>query len=81
MTTISMTEAREHFSDLANKVAFGGERVYVARNGKPSFALVPIDDITALEALEDSIDIHEAEKAVRRGTFTDWKEAKKKLGL
>jgi prevent-host-death family protein len=81
MTTISITEAREHFADLANKVAFGGERVYVARNGKPSFALVPIADINALEALEDSIDIHEAEKAVRRGTFTDWKEAKKKLGL
>ncbi|MBA7670871.1 hypothetical protein ES703_79018 [subsurface metagenome] len=81
MTDLSITEAREHLSDYADKVAFKGERVCIKRNGKPVFAMVSVEDMQLLEAIEDKIDIAEALKAIRRNKFTSWKQAKKKLGL
>ena len=81
MTILSITEAREHLSDYADRVAFKGERICVKRNGKPAFALVSVEDMQLLEAIEDKIDTDEAEKALRRNKFTSWKQAKKKLGL
>ena len=81
MTILSITEAREHLSDYADRVAFKGERLCVKRNGKPAFAMVSVEDMKLLEALEDIIDIEEAQKALRRNKFTSWKQAKKKLGL
>jgi prevent-host-death family protein len=81
MTVLSMTEAREHLSDYADRVAFKGERIYVKRNGRPVFAMVSVEDMRLLEAIEDKIDIEDAEKALRRNEFTSWKQAKKKLGL
>jgi len=81
MTVLSITEAREHLSDYADRVAFKGERLCVKRNGKLAFAMVSVEDMKLLEAIEDIIDIEEAEKAIRRNKFTSWKQAKKKLGL
>jgi len=81
MTALSITEAREHLSDYADRVAFKGERLCVKRNGKPAFAMVSVEDMKLLEAIEDIMDIEEAEKAIRRNKFTSWKQAKKKLGL
>ncbi len=40
-----------------------------------------VEDMQLLEAIEDKIDIAEAQKAIRRNKFTSWKQAKKKLGL
>ena len=40
-----------------------GQRVIVTRGGKPAAALVPLDDLQALEALEDARD----SEAVRKG--------------
>ena len=81
MESLSITKAREHLSDYADRVAFKGERLYVKRNGKPVFAMVSVEDMKLLEAIEDKIDIDEAQKALRRNKFTSWKQAKKKLGL
>lgn len=81
MTILSITEAREHLSDWADRVAFKGERLCVKRNGKPVFAMVSVEDMKLLEAIEEKIDIEEATKALRRNKFTSWSQAKKKLGL
>ncbi len=81
MTVLSITEAREHLADYADRVAFKGERLCVKRNGKLTFAMVSVEDMNLLEALEDIIDIEEAQKALSRNKFTSWKQAKKKLGL
>src|SRR5262249_20565109 len=43
--------------------AQNGQRVIVTRGGKPAAALVSLDDLRALEALEDTRDA----EAVRRG--------------
>ena len=45
MTSIPITEAREHLADLGNRVALRGERVVVERRGKNLFALVPMEDM------------------------------------
>lgn len=46
---VPVTEARAEFSELINRVGYGGERVVITRHGKPLVALVP-----ASEAMPDS---------------------------
>lgn len=41
---VSIAKAREGFSDLVNRAAFGGERFVVERRGKPLAALVSADE-------------------------------------
>ena len=81
MESLSISKARQHLSDYADRVAFKGERLCVKRNGKPAFAMVSVEDMKLLEAIEDIIDIEEAQEALRRNKFTSWNQAKKKLGL
>ena len=50
MLVISMTEARAQLADLANKVAYGGERVVLTRHGKPFVALISAADLALLDA-------------------------------
>lgn len=81
MTIRSMTDARQDFTALANQVMFNRERVCISKNNKPVFALVPIEDLQALEALEDRIDLDEALKALKEPGSVSLKAFKKKLGL
>ena len=81
MTTLSMTDARQEFTALANKVMFGGKRICISKNNKPAFALVPVEDLQILEALEDEIDLNEALKALKEPGSIGLKAFKKKLGL
>jgi prevent-host-death family protein len=37
----SVAEAKKHFSELLSRVAFGGERITIAKRGKPLALLVP----------------------------------------
>lgn len=46
MTTV---EARENFSDLINKAAYGNERVILTRRGKALAAIIPLDDLDLLK--------------------------------
>lgn len=50
MFVISMTEARAQLADLANRVAYGGERVVLTRHGKPFVALISAADLALLDA-------------------------------
>ena len=81
MTTIQVSQLRSDLSNVANKVAYTGERICVERNHKPLLALVPLDDMQLLEHLEDKMDIELAKEALKRGEFIDWKDVKKELGL
>jgi prevent-host-death family protein len=53
MTRIGLTEIRNVFHDTIAKVQFGGERVVLERQGRPVAALVSIEDLELLEAMED----------------------------
>ena len=79
--TITITEARTHFADIANRVTYQGERIYVEKNGKRAFALVPVSDAEMLEAMETKIDLDAAKEALERNDFVSWEKAQKELGL
>ncbi len=51
---ISVAKARNVFSELLNRVAFGRERVVVQSRGKPKAAIISIQDLELLELLEDT---------------------------
>jgi len=60
MSRFAASEARDHFGDLLNRVAYGHERVVVERRGKDLAALVSMQDLKILEAIEDRLDVKDA---------------------
>ena len=81
MTTVSMTQARHEFSDLANRVIFTGETIIIKKNGKVAFAMVPSKDVEILQALEDRFDLEEALEALKEPGSVSLGDFKKQLGL
>ncbi len=84
MTTLSTVKARENFSDLVNRSAYGKERVVLTRRGKGVAAVVPIEDLNLLEAIEDRLDLEDIEKALadpENKRAIPWDKVKKDLGL
>ena len=65
MTAVSTVTARNEFSTVLNRAAFGKERVILARRGKAIAAIVPMEDVKLLRALEDRADLADAIKAER----------------
>lgn len=61
---VSVSEARETFADLVNRVAYRNERVLVTRRGRPIAAIVPIEQVEALERMEDEFDMRMADEAL-----------------
>ena len=84
MGQVNTVNARAQFSEIINRAAFGKERVTLTRRGKEIVAVVPIEDVQLLEALEDKIDLDEARAALveskKKGTVS-WEKIKKELGL
>ena len=82
MNTRSITDVREHFADVISSVAYAKDRISLTRNGKPVAAIVPIEDLEALEELEDRIDNQLAREALEEpGPNVPWEKAKAELGL
>ncbi len=65
MTTLTLSQAPNHITDAIQRVSVGGERVLFAQRGKPLAVLVPVEDLAALERMEDEIDLKELRKARR----------------
>jgi prevent-host-death family protein len=84
MAEVTTVQVRAQLSEVINRVAFAKERLFLTRRGKRIAAIVPIDDIDSLEALEDKIDIEEAwtslAEAKKKGTVS-WEKLKKDLWL
>lgn len=84
MGQVSTVDARSQLSEIINRAAFGKERMILTRRGKEIVAVVPIEDVKLLEALEDRIDLEEAKAALseskKKGTVS-WEKMKKELGL
>ncbi len=82
MTRLNATKAREDFSDTLNRVAYRGERILLERRGKVVAAIVPAEDVTLLEELEDRSDLKEARKAladVKKHGTVQWEKVKAEL--
>lgn len=63
MSTISSAELRERLADILDRVAFGKERLVLTRRGRRVAAVVPIEDVEALE--------RRSEEAAPRGDGAD----------
>ena len=51
---LSASEAREKIADVIGRVSYGHERVVITRNGKPAAAVVTIEDLERLRALDQA---------------------------
>jgi prevent-host-death family protein len=82
MNRVPASQAREKFADILNEVAFQGERIRVQRSGKDIVAVVPIEDLELIEALEDRADLAAMKKALaEKGERVPWSKLKAELGL
>jgi prevent-host-death family protein len=84
MSERRISEARESFSTTINRVAFGGERVVLTRHGRRVAAVVPIDDLDLIEAIEDARDLDDVRAAMGDPANRErigWDELKAQLGL
>ena len=64
MTTMTIMQARNGFADALNRVRYGGERILIARRGKPIAALVSAEELEVLQRIEDAEDLRDARKAL-----------------
>ena len=73
MATMTVADAKNHFSDVLRRAEYGGERVIVERHGKPVAAIVSTGDLRQLEAAENAVDLRDARAALaeakKRGTI------------
>jgi prevent-host-death family protein len=65
MSTVTVVDAKNRFSDLLRRAEHGRERVVVQRHGKPVAAIVSTDDLRRLEALEDRDDLADAAASLK----------------
>lgn len=86
MTEISTVDARDQFSEIVNKVAYGKERMIVTRRGKALAAIIPIEDLRILEEMEDRKDVEDANKILaetkaKKKRPVPYEKVRKELGL
>ena len=84
MSERRISEVREEFSTTINRVTFGGERVVLTRHGKRVAAVVPIEDLELIEALEDARDLDDVRAALADPDNREriaWDDLKAQLGL
>ena len=84
--SVACADAQERFDDLLERAVKHKDRVVLTRRGKPVAALVPIEDLSFLEAIEDQLDAEEFQRAKeefeRSGEPTiPWEKIKAELGL
>ncbi len=85
---LSVTEARNNFSQLVNRAAFVGEVTFIhrGRNHEPVATIVPADLVEQYEALLDQEDGQIAMERLAeikdgRETIEPWDEVKRELDL
>lgn len=49
---VNLVEARDTLGELVSRVSFGRERIVITKHGKPAAVLVSIEDLAALQGLE-----------------------------
>jgi prevent-host-death family protein len=81
---MTAAEARDNFADVLNRVSFGQERILVTRHGKALAAVISVDDLEQLEALEEMVDralLRRAREENEREGTVPWEVVKAELNL
>jgi prevent-host-death family protein len=82
MASLTITQARDEFAEVVNRVAYARERVRVVRRGRELAAIVPMEDVELLEALEDAIDLDAVREAMAdpaNAIPIPWEEVRKRF--
>lgn len=80
-TRVTAARGRPSFSEIIHRAANGKERIIIERGGKRVAAVVPIEDLDLLEAMEDRIDLEEAHRRMKEEGAVPWSKVRKELGL
>ncbi len=81
ITRLPMSELRDSLSDAVNRVAYGAERIMIERRGRSVAALVSLQDLALLRAIEDRIDLADAEAILAAPKKVSLAKAKARLGF
>ncbi|MBI4441778.1 MAG: type II toxin-antitoxin system Phd/YefM family antitoxin [Acidobacteria bacterium] len=86
MGHLTSNKVKETLPETLDRVAKNRERVIVRRRGKDVAAIVPMEDLAALEEMEDRLDAEDfrvAKKRWQRGGLktVPWDKLKAELGL
>src|SRR4051812_7720143 len=76
-TEIPASEVRSQISEVISRVAYGGERVVISRNGKAQVAVIPIADLDRLKQMDEQ---RESRRRRAIQTVADIQEAAVKTG-
>lgn len=82
--SVSSVELKQRLAEVVNTVAYAKKRITLTRRGKKVVAIVPVEDLDLLEALEDRIDLEEALKALQESAeegSTALSDFEKELGF
>jgi prevent-host-death family protein len=79
---LNASQARAGFAEAVNRANLAGERTIIRRHGKDVAAVVSMEDLKTLEALEDRLDLEEARQIMKKpGRLIPWEKVKLELGL
>jgi prevent-host-death family protein len=76
----SLDDGSGGLSELVSKAARAHERVVLTDHGRPVAAIVPLDDLHALDDAADRADIADGEAALRRDEWVPHSEVMQALG-
>ncbi len=80
MLKMTTSEARKNFSEVLDQVR-KGERAILKKHGKPVAAIVSVDDLRLLRAIEKRRDLAAARAAMKEEGRISWDDLKAELGL
>ena len=67
----NVVDVRNTFSEYLNLACYQGQRIVIQRRGKPVAALISVENLELLNALEDQANVKAAKKARKeRGGVT-----------
>ncbi|MGP0069516.1 MAG: type II toxin-antitoxin system Phd/YefM family antitoxin [Isosphaeraceae bacterium] len=80
MVRITASKARQEFAETLD-LAHEGERIVLHRGEKDVAAIVSMEDLALLEALEDRMDLEAVREALKEPGSIPWEQVKADLGL
>lgn len=78
---MNMVDVRDNLAEVINRVAYAGERVILRRHSKNVAAIVSMEDLQLLDALEDRADVKAALRARKEKGAVPLQEIKARLGM
>jgi PHD/YefM family antitoxin component YafN of YafNO toxin-antitoxin module len=79
---LNASQVRAGFAEAVNRASFAGERTLIRRHRTDVAAVVSVEDLKTLEALEDRLDLEEAREIMKKpGRLIPWEKLRSMLRL